>query len=39
MEISFNNESVFLDIDSLSFRNNLNAIDISAYVFNNETLT
>lgn len=35
MEISFNNESVFLDIDSLSFRNNLNAIDISAYVFNN----
>ena len=35
MEISFNNESVFLDIDSLSFRNNNKAIDISAYVFNN----
>ena len=33
MEISFNNDSVFLDIDSLSFRNNKTAIDISAYLY------
>ena len=35
MEISFNNSSVFVDIDSISFRNNDTAIDLSALLFNN----